>query len=521
LSFKPGHDGTVALVREGVLEFSIEAEKDSFPRYSEMTPSAVLDALDLVDDVPDVLCLSGWVKGFHSMDRRLGAGYFGWDGQQTQAGERRVFGKHVRTFSSTHERSHLLSAYGMSPFPQGEPCYALVWEGNIGSFYEITPDVTVIRVADVMEDPGNKYQYIFALADPMTTAVHGGFRFSNAGKLMALAGYADGSPITAAERDLIDWVLSRRSILLTSPKSELASSPFYDVGVTSQAFANLAAHHSAMVFGSFFRVAQTTLTKGYPLLIAGGCGLNCDWNSRWRECGLFADVFVPPCPNDTGSAIGTAVDAQWYFEGNAKVSWSVYSGPDFVEDVPVPDSFTRHPLDLTLVADLLARRMVIAWARGRAEIGPRALGNRSLIAAPFDPHTRDRLNLIKQREPYRPVAPVCREEDVATYFDWTGPSPHMLFFQRVRDGRLGAVTHVDGTARVQTVAAHENPVLHDLLGAFAERTGVGVLCNTSLNFAGRGFINRTSDLVEYVGERSIDGFVLGDHLYVRPDAGGD
>jgi hydroxymethyl cephem carbamoyltransferase len=123
-----------------------------------------------------------------------------------------------------------------------------------------------------MEDPGNKYQYIFALADPTTTAVHGGFRFSNAGKLMALAGYADGSPITPAERDLIDWVLSRRSILLTSQKSELASSPFYDAGVTSQAFANLAAHHSAMLFDSFLKVAQTTLTKGYPLLIAGGAG---------------------------------------------------------------------------------------------------------------------------------------------------------------------------------------------------------------------------------------------------------
>ena len=143
-----------------------------------------------------------------------------------------MFGKHVRTFSSTHERSHLLSAYGMSPFPQGEPCYALVWEGNIGSFYEITPDVTVIRVAEVMEDPGNKYQYIFALADPTSTAMHGGFRFSNAGKLMALAGYADGSPITQPEQEVIDWVLSRRSILLTSPKSELAASPFYDVGVS-------------------------------------------------------------------------------------------------------------------------------------------------------------------------------------------------------------------------------------------------------------------------------------------------
>src|SRR6266567_8474710 len=154
LSFKPGHDGTVALIEDGELRFSVEAEKDSFPRYADATPSTFLDALAMAEDVPDVACLSGWVKGFHSAERPLGAGYFGWDTSTTQLSERRVFGRPVRFFSSTHERSHLLSAYGMSPFPQGQPCYALVWEGNLGSFYEITPEVEVVRIAEVMEDPG-------------------------------------------------------------------------------------------------------------------------------------------------------------------------------------------------------------------------------------------------------------------------------------------------------------------------------------------------------------------------------
>jgi predicted NodU family carbamoyl transferase len=515
MSFKPGHDGTVALLRDGALEFSIEAEKDSFPRYADLTAMTVLDALAGVDEVPDVLCLSGWVKGFHSADRPLGAGYFGWDGADTQVSRRRVFGRQVWSFSSTHERSHLLSAYGMSPYLQGEPCYALVWEGNIGSFYEITPELRVLRVAEVMEDPGNKYQAIFALADPTSTSEHGGFRFSNAGKLMALAGYAENLPVTPGERELIDWVLSRRSILLTSPKSALVDSPFYDVGVESKVFKNLAAHHSAALFARFHTVAEARLTKGYPLLIAGGCGLNCDWNTRWRDGGLFADVFVPPCPNDTGSAIGTAVDAQLHFDGNAKISWSVYAGPDFVHDVAVPDTFTAYPLDVAQVAALLAADAVIAWVRGRAEIGPRALGHRSLLAAPFDDAIRARLNKIKEREGYRPVAPVCREEDVDRFFDWAGPSPHMLYFQKVRDSRLRAVTHADGTARVQTLRSTQDERLHALLGAFADRTGVGVLCNTSLNFPGRGFINRTSDLVEYVLDRDIDGFVLGDQLFLN------
>jgi predicted NodU family carbamoyl transferase len=391
LSCKPGHDGTVALIEDGELVFSVEAEKDSFPRYVEATPSTFFDALAMTEDIPDVVCLSGWVKGFHSAERPLGAGYFGWDTSGTQLTERRVFGKPVQFFSSTHERSHLLSAYGMSPFPQGQPCYALVWEGNIGSFYEITSEVEVVRIAEVMEDPGNKYQFVFALADPTTGTENGGFRFSNAGKLMALAGCADSSPCTAEERELIDFVLSRRSILLSTPKRDLADSPFYDIGVEAQALKNLAAHHSEEIFARFHAVAARRLTRGYPLLIAGGCGLNCAWNTRWRQSGLFEEVFVPPVPNDCGSAIGTAVDAQFTLTGQAKLSWSVYSGPSFVYDAPVPNDFVTAPLEAAHLADRLANGAVVAWVEGNAEIGPRALGHRSLLAAPFEVATRDRL----------------------------------------------------------------------------------------------------------------------------------
>jgi hydroxymethyl cephem carbamoyltransferase len=513
LSFKPGHDGTVALIEDGGLVFSVEAEKDSFPRYADATPSVFLDALAMADDVPDVVCLSGWVKGFHSAELPLGAGYFGWDTSTTELTERRVFGKPVRFFSSTHERSHLLSAYGMSPFPQGQPCYALVWEGNIGSFYVITSEVEVLRIAEVMQDPGNKYQFVFALADPTTGTENGGFRFSNAGKLMALVGYADGSPCTAAERELIDFVLSRRSILLSTSKLDLADSAFHDIGVEAQALKNLAAHHSEEIFSRFHAVAEHRLTEGYPLLIAGGCGLNCDWNTRWRECGLFEDVFVPPVPNDCGSAIGTAVDAQFALTGEAKLSWSVYSGAPFVRDTPVPSEFAVAPLDVGQLADRLAGGAVVAWVEGATEIGPRALGHRSLLAAPFEAATRDRLNAIKSRESYRPIAPVCRERDVSQFFDWSGPSPYMLYFQRVLDRRLRAVTHADGTARVQTITPADSEALCRVLDAFAERTGIGVLCNTSLNFPGRGFINRTSDLVEYVRAHGIDGFVLDGTVY--------
>jgi predicted NodU family carbamoyl transferase len=517
LSFKPGHDGSVALLSDGQLIFSLEAEKDSFPRYSDVTPSVILDAMERCDDIPDVVCVSGWVKGFHSAERSLNAGYFGWGESTVETGSTTIFGRPVEMFSSTHERSHLMSAYGLSPFAQGEPCYALVWEGNIGSFYEMSADARITRLARVLEDPGNKYQFAFALADPGVPEGAPAFRFENAGKMMALTAFADGAEPTDDERRLIDFILSRESILLSTDKAAARWSPFHNVGVETQPFKNLAAHLSDAVFERFATAAGAVLTEGYPLLVSGGCGLNCSWNSRWQETGLFAEVFVPPCTNDTGSAIGTAVDAQRHFTGNAKITWDVYAGAEFIVDEPA-EGFRECALDLDEVAGLLADGHVLAWVQGRYEMGPRALGNRSLLAAPFDPAMRNRLNKIKGREEYRPIAPVCRAEEMSTHFDGRADSPYMLYFQSVRDPRLAAVTHVDGSARAQSVRRDENAVLHDLLTAFRRRTGVGVLCNTSLNFRGRGFINRMSDLVEYTRDRDLDGFVVEDRLYLSRSA---
>ena len=120
---------------------------------------------------------------------------------------------------------------------------------------------------------------------------------------------------------------------------------------------------------------------------------------------------------------------------------------------------------------------------------------------------RARLNRIKQREDFRPIAPICLEEDVEKHFDWSGPSPYMLYFQPVRDLGLEAVSHVDTTARVQTVRADQNAAMHALLTRFRARTGTGVLCNTSLNYPGSGFINRTSDLYHYCRTYGVDAFV--------------
>jgi hydroxymethyl cephem carbamoyltransferase len=137
------------------------------------------------------------------------------------------------------------------------------------------------------------------------------------------------------------------------------------------------------------------------------------------------------------------------------------------------------------------------------------------LAEPFSSETRDRLNEIKKREGYRPIAPVCRIEDVGSVFDRDFVDPYMLYFRRALTDRLPAVTHVDGTARCQTVDRQTNPALHRLLTAFGQRQGIGVLCNTSLNFKGLGFINKMSDLVKYCEQQGVDDFVVGRWWYQR------
>ena len=177
--------------------------------------------------------------------------------------------------------------------------------------------------------------------------------------------------------------------------------------------------------------------------------------------------------------------------------------------------FTRHEEGeiIDKAARALAEGKAVGWARGNCEIGPRALGNRSILAAPFDPGLRARLNRIKGRPEDAPIAPVCLAEDAGLHFGGPGESPHMLYVQQVTDPRLRAITHANGSARVQTVSRADNPMLYDLLAEFKRLTGVGVLCNTSLNFRGAGFINRTSDLDHFAREFGLDGFLAGIRYY--------
>jgi predicted NodU family carbamoyl transferase len=522
LSYNPGHDGAIAFLQDARLMMSIEAEKDSNYRYSPVSSPDVLNALGDIDEIPDVICTGGWwprdhYEYLHGSDVHVG--YRGVSKSDVIVGQRRFLGKQVAYFSSSHERSHLLCAFGMSNLPKGTPCYALVWEGAIGAFYEIDSELNITLVADVLNMVGNRYGLLYGLADP-TFPKNGPYpRTSDAGKLMALASFSNRSTPSIQERKLLNFLLDG-SFRELSAYEDLEHAPHLNVGVDHPEFRNFAGIYSDAIFHIFYQFAKANLKKKRPLVIAGGCGLNCDWNSKWKESGLFTEIFVPPVANDSGSAIGTAIDAQFHFTGNPKIDWNVYSGRYFVTEPFDSGPYDVYETNYELLADLLANDLIFGWVSGKYEIGPRALGNRSILAAPFRSNTRVRLNEIKQREQFRPIAPVCLEEDAAQWFGCDHTSPFMLYTHHAKTDALTAVTHVNGTARIQTVSYESNRCLYELLVAFKARTGYGVLCNTSLNFSGRGFINKIKDLSAYAMEHNLDGFVVEGRAYLLKGSDG-
>jgi hydroxymethyl cephem carbamoyltransferase len=510
LGFKPGHDGSVAHIVEGDCRFVIEAEKADGLRYSPLSFETVLHAMELCEVEPNVLAISGWSIG-HPRGSAIGAGYCGLERIDHRC--MTLFGRRINTFSSSHERSHLLSAYGMSPFPHAYPCLALIWEGHIGAIYYIDQQVCIRKLANILDDPGVRYGFLFALADPtFPFPTHAGaIRLGDAGKLMALAAYSSGAKNDPEVNRVVNYLLDPEVCAAQLTKEQFSGTCLYNCGVTDQRLKGAARALSNALYERFEAAARKAVSQHgrLPLLIAGGCGLNCEWNSRFIASGLFEDVFVPPCANDSGSAIGTAIDAMHHFTGRTKITWHPYLGQSpRNQGYYRCDGFMRRPLDIGEVAAYLAEGKVVAWVNGRYEIGPRALGARSLLASPLRREMLDRLNEIKQRESFRPIAPVCLEEDMNLHFYPADPSPYMLEFRQVISRVIPAVTHVDGSARPQSVNKDQNPTLFSLLRAFKAITGVGVLCNTSANFKGHGFINSIGDLARFATERGVDAFVF-------------
>jgi carbamoyltransferase len=444
-----------------------------------------------------------------------------------------------RTVFVRHHTGHAASAFYVSPFEQAAYFTADgmgEWECTTWG----TGSGTRLRQLGGIDFPHSLGQVYWSVAHYLGL---GGVE--KAGKLMALAAY--GRP-TLADRftnilfgtddggyrinyDLFDFRIRQR----VSPRfaDAIGFGPRSPDGPLEQVHYDLAATVQdaveRIVLGMLRRLHETTGMRS--LVLAGGVALNSVLNGKVLAETPFEEVFIQPAADDAGLALGSACYIVHQLGGRPRRApmTSAALGPD-IEPQEVEEalrreggslSWERHEDIAGVVAGLLADGAIVGWCRGRMEYGPRALGQRSILADPTRATMRDALNEVKAREWYRPVAPAVLEEHAAEWFEGIERSPFMLLVGRVRADRadtIPAALHVDGTARVQTVNREASPEFHRLIAEFGRRTGVPILLNTSLNGRGEPICCTASDAVRMFLDTKIDALALDQYLVRRGPA---
>jgi len=308
-----------------------------------------------------------------------------------------------------------------------------------------------------------------------------------------------------------------------------------------------------------FKMAKEAkrLTKSENLCLAGGVALNCVANGKLLQSGLFKELFIQPAAGDAGGSLGAALAAfHLYFDGKREVDskrdgmQGTYLGPEFSAlDIELTarrqkarfEKFKDFQPLAEKVAALLAKGKVVGWFQGRMEFGPRALGNRSILGDARKGEMQKKLNLkIKYRESFRPFAPSILAEDTEAFFDLNSPSPYMLFVAAVKESRkaalpdnyyalplmdrlyiersdVPAITHIDFTARIQTVHLETNERFWTLLNSFKNLTGFGLLVNTSFNVRGEPIVCTPDDAFRCFMRTEMDYLVMGDFLFDKKE----
>jgi carbamoyltransferase len=562
------HDVSACLLRDGAIAFGIAKERITREKHAMGFYKEVIDyCLDAegiaLDDVALVVS-NCYILPVPEMEERLVyqdmPGFLP-DFERPDAAKHPLYrAKGGKTVTISHHLAHAYSAFApcpfedgavmvvdgvgsyrsdvMEPFPDADAASPLARESESyytfsGSRLDCIKKVWMEPDRGFLSDEFYNMPGLGALYSRASTYIFGDW--NKCGELMGLAPYG--------RREQVKPLMEIADNALTVPRWSaafgqpyVADSGKWDDNPSMRHWEDLAwrvqddTEKVLLVRARWLR--ETTGAKN--LVIAGGVALNCVANGRIaREAG-FENVWIQPAAGDDGIAIGCACYGHLAVQNNPRnfTMTHSYIGRRYPDEdveaatqkflVRIQTSAARSDSICADTAKLLADQKVIGWFQGGSEFGPRALGNRSIIADPRRAEMKDILNArVKHRQPFRPFAPIVLEERAGEIFEGRGDSPFMLMAKSVNPAwrdRIPAIVHVDGTARVQTVSEATNPVLYRLLKEFDALTGVPVLLNTSFNVKGEPIVETPRDAVACFLTTGIDHLVLHDTLVSKTAA---
>lgn len=555
------HNTSAALLRDGELVAFAEEERFNRERYTMAFPEGTIrwcleeagvrgdevslvafagkPSAEILHSAWGALRLAGrpWYRGW-LRDQALVTGIVKGSSQVRRVRRRFGYAGDVRFVD--HHRCHAASAFLCSPFEdaavltldaQGDGLATAVYHGRGRD----------LRLVHSWKFPEASLGHLYDCVGEWLA-----FKpVKDAGKTMGLAPYGDAAATrerfarfvqvkkggdVVIDLDYLKTDARRRASprfeALFGPPRELAEDP------TAARFADVAAGAQAVVEDAVLELAREAraLTGARHLCLAGGVALNSVANGKLAHAQVFDSVWVQPAAYDAGLSLGAALAAWTDLGGERRFEFRhPYWGPDTRPD-EVAAAIARSKAAFREVEDpaeeaakLVAADRIIGWYQGRAEVGPRALGNRSILCNPVNPAMKDVVNReVKHREPFRPFAPSCTLEAAPRYFDMASPTPFMLHVWPVRPehrGTLPAVTHVDGSARLQTVTAEENPLYHRLIERVGARTGVPCVLNTSFNIRGEPIVNSPLDALKCYFTTGLDALVIDRYVLEKGAAG--
>ena len=559
------HDSAAALLKDGKVVAAVEEERFSRQKNDDGFPKLAIDYCLKEEGISgnDLSCVAFYDKSILKFERLLDnyiavapRGLFSFLNTIPKWLHKRLWikeeiKKHLggykgKIYFPEHHLSHAAYSYFTSPFEES----AILSVDGVGEWtttsFGLAKD-TEIKLTHDMRWPHSLGMFYSAFTYFLGFQVNEGEY-----KLMGLSSYGEPKYYDLIMRELIDvkddgslslnmkyFSFTWDKVMVNGKFSKLFGIPRRNEDEkTEQIHLDIGASAQKVLEDILLKMAnhihENTGQKN--LCLGGGVALNGVANYRLLKEGPFEKIHIPPSPGDGGSAIGCALYAYYSILNNKRIieqdsahtiQNSVYLGPQYTNDqiLSFLDSknitYKKYEKDelLKYTAKLISEQNIVGWFQGRVEWGPRALGNRSILADPRNGKMKDILNeKIKHRESFRPFAPSILEEYVPEYFELDIPSPYMLLVAKIKKpDKIPAVTHVDGTGRLQSVSRKANPLYYDLINEFYKITGVPVIVNTSMNVKGEPIVNTPEQCYNMLKKTDMDYVVMGNYVVARGD----